>query len=811
MDTFVISTAHSRKATHWDQQTLTWGELTRACMLMQQRNVGRETYAEYMALPKAEQDERKDVGGFVGGALRDGIRKRGHCYARQLITLDMDNCAPGTTQEWLDAIDGLGFRYLVYSTRKHCPQTPRLRAVFLADRCMEPDEYQATARALAQMIDPQMQVFDPTTFEPERLMYWPSVCKDADKVYQTGDEDLPAVPVDDVLVSTYADWTDCTSWPTCPSESAIMQRTVDKQQDPCSKDGIVGAFCRVYDIPAAIDAFLPEVYAPCGPSRYTYRAGSTTGGAVMYDDGAFLYSHHATDPAGGRLCNAWDLVRLHRYGELDADAEPGTPTNRLPSFTAMCRMAEADQAVGEQLAAERLEQAQQDFPDATDADPTAPPEATDDDWMGKLARDKHGKLISTVQNLRLIMEHDPLIRGRFWVDRFARRLKCKGPFPWPGPAGERGWSDTDDSGMRWYIETAYQVTGVAKVVDATNLTAERHARDPVLEYLTGLSWDGRPRVDTLMIDYLGAEDSDYVRAVTRKMLVAAVARILRPGCKFDQVMIISGPQGIGKSTLLRKLGRSWFSDSVCTFVGKDAREAIQGVWIVELGELTALDKSESEAAKQFISQTEDWFRAAYGRRTEQYPRRCVFFGTSNKDAYLRDSTGNRRFWPVDAGKYAPKRSVFDDLTDAEVDQIWAEAVQLFGRGEPLYLDDAINSEARDVQEAHREEDPWEGIIRDFLEEQLPLDWPRWTTEQRMAWRSGMVPDRDEIETAPRDRICVAEIWCELLGQDKSRIDTRAQRRIGQILTNTAGWERHKGAARCGPYGVQKAWMRKPSV
>lgn len=809
MDKFIISIAQNRYATEWEQKEVTWAQLARRCSKFA---VGTETYEAYMHLPKGKQDALKDVGGFVGGPLLNGARRRGHCDGRRLITLDMDNCGAGTTETWLSCIAAQGFQCLVYSTRKHSTQKPRLRAVFLADRAMSADEYQATARALAQMIDPLMRVFDKTTFEAERLMYWPSMSSDAEKVFWESPDTEP-VPVDDLLVSTYADWTDCTAWPACEGEEKARSTTADKQQDPRTKAGIVGAFCRVYDVPAVIDKYLPDVYTPCAvDGRYTYSKGSTTGGAVLYDDGSFLFSHHATDPAGGKLLNAWDLVRIHKYGDQDTDAAPGTPTNRLPSFTAMCRLAEGDQAVGELLASERLADATSDFPVAEPEEtPTEPAEAPDDAWMDKLARDRNGKLLSTVQNLWLIMEHDPRVRGKFWVDRFAQRMKCRGPLPWPGADGERGWKDTDDAGMRWYMETAYHVTGVNKVYDAINLTAERHAKDPVVEYLRGLKWDGTRRVDTLFIDYLGAEDGEYVRAATRKMLVAAVSRALIPGCKFDQMLILSGAQGIGKSTLLHRLGRDWFTDSINSFAGKDARENVQGAWIVELGELTALDKSEVEAVKQFISQQEDWFRVAYGRRVEQYPRRCVFFGTSNKDAYLRDTTGNRRFWPVDVGKQKPKKSVFDDLTEDEVDQIWAEAVQYFRDGEPLYLGQELTREAEDIQEAHREADPWEGLIMDYLAEELPEDWEKWDIERRAAWRDGEVPDRENIPTKPRDRACVAEVWCELLGQDKSRLDTRAQRRIGQILSAAPGWEKAKGTARFGIYGIQKAWKCKPSV
>ena len=798
-----ISVGASRFETRWHTETWSWNQL---CTRLTQFERGTETHAEYMAMGKDQQAKLKDVGGFVGGPLVDGRRKRGHCQNRQLITLDMDNLDAGTTEIWLAAIRGLSFCHAVYSTRKHAPEAPRLRVVLLADREITADEYQPVARAVAQMIDQTMAAFDPTTFEAERLMYWPSASADSETVATRGGDD--PVPVDDVLLSTYADWHDASAWPLCPAETRKIDRGL-QQADPETKPGIVGAFCRTYDVPAAIDAFLPGLYAPAGAARYTYTQGSTAAGAVLYDNGRFLFSHHSTDPAGGQLCNAWDLVRIHRFGALDTDAKSQTPANKLPSFVAMCRLAESDAAVTARLAQERLQHAVEDMTPVDDATPAEGPAAASPpkDWHDKLARGKHGEVLSTSQNIQLIIDNDDKLRGRIWVDRFARRMKCRGPFPWPGPDGERGWADTDDAGMRWYIETAYRVTGQGKIMDATNLTAERHARDPVVEYLQAQQWDGTPRLDTLFIDYLGAADTEYTRAVTRKAFVAAVARAFNPGSKFDQVVILSGPQGTGKSTLLARMGQKWFSDSINSFNGKDAREAIQGVWIAELGELTALDRSESEQAKQFISQVEDWFRPAYGRRTEQYPRRCVFFGTSNQDSYLRDSTGNRRYWPVDTNVLPIRHPVFTDFTQAVVDQVWAEAVVRYQAGEPLYLDGQAAKVAADIQEEHREADAWEGAVRDFLDRPLPADWDHWDTERRTAWWDGLVADRDQIETQQRTQICVAEIATELLRLDRSRMSRQDQRRIAGILSGTPGWRKGPKTVRCGPYGPQKVWVR----
>ena len=792
-----ISTAKSRTAAHWKLETLTWPDFCARLEAEAAANVGSETHAEYLAMPRDRQANRKDVGGFVGGALRDGVRKHGCCTARSLITLDLDNCAPGSAGAWLDAVAGLGCAAAVYSTRRHDPEHPRLRVVIPTDRDLSPDEYQPAARMLAQMIDPAMEVWDPTTFEAERLMYWPSCSADSETVLhcETGAAPLSA----DELLGWYADWHDFSQWPRCPGETARERRGA-KQADPTAKEGVVGAFCRAYDVPAAIAAFLPEVYAPAGEGRYTYLPGSTTGGAVVYDGGKYLYSHHATDPAGGQLLNAWDLVRLHKFGPLDAEAPADAAPGELESWRAMRALAENDPKAGALLEAERRDKALEDF--------TVEPDAGN--WRESLARGSKGQLLSTAENARLILEHDSQTAGRIWMDTFAGRMRCQGPLPWPGgTAGERDWTDTDDAGARWYMETVYHLTGAGKVADAVNLVAAAHARDPVLDYLDGLVWDGVERLDTLFVDYLRAEDSPYTRAVTRKMFVAAVRRAYQPGCKFDQICILSGPQGIGKDTVLSRMGRQWFNDSITSFDGKDAREALRGVWIVELGELSAFGKSEIEAAKQFLSQTEDRYRAAYDRRSQVWPRRCVFFGTSNKDAYLRDTTGNRRYWPVECAGWpkAQVPGVLARLTPEVVDQLWAEAAARHKAGESLLLPGALADAAEARQQAHQEADPWEGIVTGWLARPLPLDWPSWDEGRRRLWWQGGFADADTLPTAPRTTVCVAEVWAECLGQT-ARIELKDSRRIGDILDACPGWER-KGAVQCGLYGKQRVWYKDP--
>ena len=794
-----ISAAGSRRAARWPVQELWLSELY-ARLEVPARSA--ETLAEYMAMPKRRQDELKDVGGFVGGVLQGGVRKAGAVATRDIITLDMDHLAAGGTEEVLRRLSGLGCGYAVYSTRKHSPAAPRLRVILPGDRPMTADEYEPVARKLAQLIDPSLAMFDRTTFEAVRLMYWPSCCADSEYVFQF--EDKPWLSVDGTL-GLYADWRDVARWPQAPDAAGKAPgRRAAKQEDPTAKSGVIGAFCRTYNIYSAMDTFLPGVYEPTSdPGRYTYTGGSTTGGAVIYEGGQFLYSHHATDPAGGQLVNAFDLVRLHRFGGEDDEAAPGTPVNKLPSFAAMRRLAVADEAVTAKLDAERYAEASEAFqamPGGT------PAEAAN--WMRGMKRSaSNGRFENTVDNVLHILNHDPQLAGRVILDEFASRGMAVGPYPWDPRPGRRVWGDNDDAGARWYMEKVYQITGKEKIMDALSLCGRAHACDPVKEYLEGLAWDGTPRLELLFIEYLGAADTVYTRQVTRKAFCAAVARALKPGVKFDTMTILTGAQGIGKSTLLRLMGHGWFSDSLKTFEGKEACELVQGAWIIEVGELEAMARSEVGRIKQFLSQSEDIFRVPYGRRTDLYPRRCVFFGTSNNTEYLRDSTGGRRFWPVDVGVQPHSKNVWDDLTDAVIDQLWAEAVTLWRLGEPLFLTGEAAAIAQEQQEDHRECSPREGLIREFVERPVPRDWGKWDLNRRRAFWGGGMQGESALELAPRERVCALEVWCEALNGDSKYMKYQDAREINGVIAAMPGWERSPKAMRCGYCGAQKGFLR----
>lgn len=834
----IITTGNSRKDLNWKRQTMNVSELYERLRIP---NKSTETLDEYMRMSKAKQDDLKDVGGFVAGSLNGGRRKANSVVGRDVITLDFDAVPALGTQCIIDSLNQMKVNYCIYSTRKHAPNKPRLRVLVPTDRTMTADEYEPCARRLAANIGIAMA--DPTTFECGRLMYWPSVCADSEYVFVTADAPFMKV---ETLLKSYTDWHDITQWPQVPGSFSYAKLAV-KQGDPLEKPGIVGAFCRKFDIFRAIDELLPGIYAPCDtdPNRFTYTLGSTTGGAVIYDEGKFLFSHHATDPCSNKLVNAFDLVRLHKFSDKDEEAQDGTPNNKLPSYKAMCQYANTIDEVALEMLAKRQAQAQADFEGVVNGggpgsvtvgtgldglvmggssgnggmmvdggEATQIGGGEDGNWQLMLKRNHQtGEVKNTLDNIVLILEHDPRIRGKFACNEFTGRGEVIDTLPWSknGRETNRMWTDTDSNFMYWWMEQTWGITGHGNIDSALDIHASLHAFNPVTDYLTRLKWDGQPRLDTLFIDYLGAEDNEYVRAVTRKCFVAAVARALDPGCKYDNMVILCGPQGIGKSTLLKTMSRGWFNDSIRTFEGKEASELLQGVWIIEVAELDAFRRTDVACIKQFLSLTSDRYRQAYGHHASEFKRRCVFFGTCNTIDFLQDTTGNRRFWPVDTRVQTPTKDVFNGLPAEEVDQIWAEAYVRYVTGEQTFLSGEVAEMAIERQEAHRERGIQEGAIIDFVNQKVPADWSKWPVDRRRDfWAGGVKAEDQSIELVDRQTICAAEVWREFYGHP---VDEKAKksetREINAVLSRLPEWK-NAGVIYVPQYGSQRGFIRRGS-
>ena len=806
----VISEANNRLSKQWVTTEITWSEFVDR---LGKPKVTAETLDEFLSYSKSKQDDIKDVGGFVGGKLKGNLRRSEAVESRSLITLDLDNLAYEDDTKIIKTLNGLGCAYAVYSTRKHQTTKPRIRVIFPLAEDVSADEYEPIARKVASFIG--LRYCDPTTFQAVRLMYWPSHSIDSDYVFTYADKPM----LDGAAVlNMYDNWRDISTWPEVPDAQKLHQNMLKKQENPLEKEGMVGAFCRRFNIYQAIDEFLPGTYEPCDVAdRLTFVGGSTTAGAIVYQDGLFLYSHHATDPCSQKLVNAFDLVRLHKFGHLDIQAEVNTPVAKLPSWIAMKEWVMAKTDVRKDLLKERQQKAIAEFSIVNDKNEEileGEIVEDDDNWKDNIQYSADGmKALSTLSNIILILRNDKELKFKIFKDIFSSRILVRDGVPWDRKfeADDRLWTDTDDAGLRWYLESTYGITSTNKIIDGVNLIAEENAENKVATRLQSTQWDGEKRIETLFIDYLGCEDNIYTREVSEKSLIAAVRRAIYGGIKWDNMPILIGPQGVGKSTFLKILGMEWYNDSLVNVEGKDACELIQGSWILEMGELSSLRKSELNLVKNFLSRTDDIFRASYGRRAQKYPRRCAFFGTANDTNFLRDETGNRRFWPIDCFIHSPIKSIFNNLKD-ELDQIWAEACEL-AKNEfySLVLSKEAEKIAKGEQEAHSEDNVFKGIILDYLDKKIPKNWNSLDAFAKRTFLDEyetMSKQYDENDLILRDKVCAAEIWEEALKMDIRYLKKSDSIEINKILSTLHKWEKLKQSSRFGKYGVQRGYKRK---
>lgn len=358
-----------------------------------------------------------------------------------------------------------------------------------------------------------------------------------------------------------------------------------------------------------------------------------------------------------------------------------------------------------------------------------------------------------------------------------------------------------------YLETRYRITGSGKIQDAFDTFIEQTAVHSVREYIKSLHWDGVKRIDSAFIDFLGANDTPYIRKSARKIFCAGVARIFSPGIKFDYLPTLIGAQGIGKSTFIRIMGKDWYSDSlkITDMKDKTAAEKILGSWVIEISEMDGMNRTDAGTIKSFLSTKEDKYRPAYGRATVTHKRQSILIGTSNEREFLKDDTGNRRFWPIDVGKSTPLKNVFEDLQKV-IDQMWAEAYCYWAMGEQIFPDKEMAEAAEREQEAHKHEDPRKGIIEEFLKIPIPVNWYSMDADSRRLYD----PKTYTGETMERDKICALEIWVECFHRAKADMAQGDTRQINNILVdilrNKPEWERHT-LRFGGDYGVQRGFFK----
>ena len=764
-----------------------------------------ETYKEYLNLPKEEQDNIKDVGGFVGGYLIDGKRNKNSVKHRSVLTLDVDYGYKGM-MDFLDLT--LEYTAFMYTTHKHNEENERFRLVIPLSKTVDNLEYEAIARLVA--FDIGIDYFDDSTYESSRLMYFPSTSRDAEFRSIYIEETYLDV---DTYLNRYTNYKDKTSWKTSSRVSAIKTKECEKQQNPLTKDGIIGAFCKTYNIHEAIEKYLPNIYKKTtDENRYTYTGGSSYGGLIVYEDSNFAYSHHSTDPCSNKLCNSFDLVKNHLYKNMVDEK----------AFESMVQLSSSDKVVTKTLGEERLKIAQREFkceedsPSITFRSVGVDKDLEDENegiWVTKLEVNKKGLYTPTIDNIVLILDNDKNLKNKIALNEFSHQIVVKKNLPWKEVENKKygdNWCDSDDSNLRHYIEKVYKIKSQQSVYDGICVVASKNAFHPIKDYLNSLVWDRKYRVGKIFTNYLGAQNNKYTKAVERKILVAAVSRIFNPGIKFDNMVVFVGKQGIGKSHLIDLLGKDWYSDSINTVVGKEAYEQLQEAWIIEMAELSATKKAEIESVKHFISKREDVYRVAYGRRVEKFKRQCVFFATTNEDEFLKDKTGNRRYWPVRVNVENIKKSVFKDLTDYEIDNIWAEAVELYKNGESLILSAEENKEALKCQNYHVEVSPKEGMIKEYLNTLLPINWDKMDINARRSFIHKSDFDVIDETRVKREKVCAMEIWVELFDGDPKILNSYLSKEINDILRGIDGWKTYdkgSGKLRFGSlYGYQKAFV-----
>lgn len=777
MQKFDIAIASHRNSKKWKNKALSWEDILDRCADTVRTP---ETLKEYLAFDKERQDEIKDVGGFVGGYVTGGRRKLSSVSFRSLLTLDADSALPNLFEKFQMLY---GNTALMYSTHKHQPDKPRFRLVIPLDRTVTQAEHEPIARRVSSSLG--IEQFDITTYQANRLMYWPSTSKGAEFVFR---HDAGELLCADEILATYRNWKDASEWPMGEKENKEIRIGMKHQGDPIEKKGIVGAYCRTYTIEEVLEGELADIYeATDVEDRYTFIEGSTAAGLVTYDS-KFAYSHHGTDPTSGKLCNAFDLVRIHKFGHLDGNMADATPINRYPSFLAMEEYALEDPEVRKLMSTEHFSKAGDYFKEIANSDEGS-------DWLGELESDKRGNILPTHQNIRTIMENDPVLKSGFGYNVFALRTEVLDKLPWAENKDIRPWADEDWSGMNVYLGSPpYNLSRLDKVKDVLSVVKMKRKFNPVKEYLDNLKWDGKPRVESLLVDFFGAEDSEYVRAVTRKTLVAAVARIYRPGCKFDNVLSLISDEGSGKSEFISRLGGEWFTDTFSFSMlsqGVRAYEQLQNAWFVEVGELAGYRKAEKTAVKKFLDSKEDKFRTAYGKEPVYRKRMCIFIASTNEEDFLSASNGNRRFWPVLLDNQDAELNVYEDFDSGYRDQVFAEAKHFFNKGETIFLPKKLEKLARLIQKQHEEFDDWSPLIEEWLDKPIEC-------------ATSLLTDKPKL----REKVCVAEIWVEVFGGSLKDINNGNTKRIHSIMRKLKGWEEPKIRERFKDYqSKQKVYRR----
>lgn len=787
---YSIAVGNSCEAKFWANEEVTFDEL---CQRLSNTKYTSETIEQYKHFNKEERNKAKDNGGFVGGKLKGTKRGVSEVLFRSMLTLDLDKAKVGFIDKFTAESKYLS---CLYTTHSHTKEEPRCRVIVPLSRDVTLDEYNAIARLFASQFG--IEQFDACSFRIAQLMFYPTTPKDGEFIFKKIEGE---VLNPDEFLADYPMWHDISTLPLTPDE--LPKNNVQrgrKKKDPTELKGVIGAFCRAYTVQEAIETYLSDVYEPTDKSnRYSLKSADSKGGLIIYDD-KYAFSHHATDIACGKELNAFQLVMLHLFGSDNNDA-----------VKKMKEVARDDEHVRTQLILDNGEFDEEEINDDSQSEsPIVSKAKPIKDWISKLSIGIDGAIENTSKNLEIILENDKNLQG-FAYNELSNRVEVIGRVPWDRPKDNRFWREADESQLRLYIDKKYIEFKERNFEVAFNSIVDNRRFHPVRDYLDSLpKWDGFKRVEEVFIKFLSADDNDYTRAITKKTFAACVARAYHPGTKFDSIPVLDGAQGIGKSTLIKYLaGEEFFSDnlSLTDMNDKTAAEKIQGNWLIEIGELSGMKKADIEKVKSFVSTTDDKYRASYGRVVESHPRQCVIFATVNGDGrgYLRDITGNRRFWIVKCNQTLQKR-MWDENDKNYRDQFWSEAKEIYESGEELYLEGNLLDIATDYQNEALEQDERVGIVEQYLNRLLPTNWHEMDLYKRRSFLNGddFICEKGTIQ---RTEVSNAEIWCECFGKSQSDLKSSDSYQLAAIMKQIGGWERTSSIKKQPIYGRQKIYKK----
>ena len=741
---YPVALAPRRHSKYWDASEVTFRDLV--------------SWAEK---PSSE----KECGNYLLGELRGRRRLKNTILSRSAIQLDADQA----DEKLFTDVQELPYRALAHTTFNSAPDDLRLRIVIPLSRDVTPLEYRHIASRLMSQLGTEK--FDPGSVQPERYMFKPSA-KNQDW-YRYAVTDGPDLDPDSLL-DDFDGSIDSGETPAPPKN----------KRDPLDMPGVIGAFNRVYSIPEAIEEFgIP--YEPAGDRRWHLVGAHGEAGVYQVTD-SLTYSHHVNDPTYGMTCSAFDLVRVFMWGSLDADSPPETPVNRLPSNdAALAELAEDPRVVREMAMA--------DF-DGIEED------LKDDSWLMDLRRSpKTGRVTDEVHNWDLIAANDPALTSLWW-DEIDLSIKVEGDLPWRETSNRPQFNGTDRAALALHIERTYGVRPTRALVDdLVDINAQQNRRNPLEEYLSGLKWDGVPRLEESLP---GVEPTDYTRLVARKCLVAAVARVFDPGCKWDHTLILYGEEGLGKTHWISRMSKG-YTAPLGDIRSKDTLLTLQRSWIVTSDEGAVMKQADNDSLKEFLTRTEDVFRMPYEREVGAYPRHSVIWATTNDKDILRRQQGNRRYLIV----HSSERVDFNQLSDHYVDQVWAEAVHYYNQGESLFLDAAQSEAAGAEREEFTEEEPLSGMIQEWVNTPVPEGWDEMSPDSRVRWYADAADDFVPAGTERIDQICSMQVWVECLGRRRGDHDRRDITEITRTLRNLPGWSAKPGRHRVPHYGPQLVFER----